>query len=109
MITQGVVMDTVALHRQGHSMRFIAKKLGLHRNTVKKFILGKRLPKHRRRQRRASVMAPFVRIIQNWLDQDSYRASWILRRLIQIDYEGSYETVHELLAFIKLGCSLLHT
>jgi len=38
MITEEAFMDIVALHRQGHSIRFIAKKLGMHRNTVKKFI-----------------------------------------------------------------------
>jgi len=93
MITQEAVMDIVALHRQGHSMRFIAKKLGLHRNTVKKFILGKRLPEYRSSERRASILAPFARIVQDWLDQDTYRASWIFERLKQIGYEGSYETV----------------
>ena len=71
MITQEAVMDIVALHRQGHSMRFIAKKLGLHRNTVKKFILGKRFPEYQRCERRVSILAPFVRIIQDWLDQDN--------------------------------------
>ena len=34
MITEEAFMDILALHRQGHIMRFIAKRLGLHRNTV---------------------------------------------------------------------------
>jgi lambda repressor-like predicted transcriptional regulator len=46
MITEEAFMDIMALHRQGHSMRFIARKLGLHRNTVKKFILAKRFPEY---------------------------------------------------------------
>jgi DNA-binding NarL/FixJ family response regulator len=37
MITKEAFMDIIALHRQGHGMRFVAKKLGLHRNTVKKY------------------------------------------------------------------------
>ena len=36
MLTKGVFMDIIAMHRQGLSMRSIAKKLGIHRNTVKK-------------------------------------------------------------------------
>jgi hypothetical protein len=32
MITEEVFMDIVALHRQGHSIRFIVKKLGMHRS-----------------------------------------------------------------------------
>ena len=58
MIPEEVFMDIVALHRQGHSMRFIAKRLGLHRNTVKKYILGKRFPEYRRTDRRISILAP---------------------------------------------------
>ena len=34
MIAWEVYMDIVALHRQGHSERAIARKLGIHRNTV---------------------------------------------------------------------------
>jgi transposase len=93
MIPQEVVMEIVALHRQGHTMRFIARKLGVHRNTVKRYILGKRLAEYRRSERRASVLAPFAQMIRDWLDQDNYRASWIFARLKQIGYEGSYETV----------------
>ncbi len=64
MITEEAFMDIVALHCEGHSMRFTAKHLGLHRNTVKKFILGKSFPEYRRSERRLSILAPFVRIIQ---------------------------------------------
>ena len=101
MITEEAFMDIMALHRQGHSMRFIARKLGLHRNTVKKFILGKRFPEYQRSERRVSVLAPFVRIIQDWLEQDNYRASWIFDRLKPIGYEGSYETVKKFIRPIK--------
>jgi len=93
MITEEAFMDIMALHRQGHSMRFIAKKLGMHRNTVKKFILGKRFPEYHRSEGRGCILAPFVRVIQDWLGQDDYRASWVFDRLKPIGYEGSYETV----------------
>ena len=81
MIPEEAFMDIISLHRQGHSMRFIARKLGLHRNTVKKYILGRRFPEYRRTERRVSILAPFVRMIQDWLSQDNYRASWIFERL----------------------------
>ena len=60
MISEEAFMDIVALHRQGHSMRLIAKHLRLHRNTVKKYILGKRFLEYRRSQRRLSILASFV-------------------------------------------------
>ena len=48
MITTEVFMDIIAMHRQGMSMRLIAKKLGIHRNTVKKHITGNRFPHYRK-------------------------------------------------------------
>jgi hypothetical protein len=45
------------------------------------FILGKRFPEYQRSERRVSIVAPFVRMIHDWLDQDNYRASWIFDRL----------------------------
>jgi transposase len=101
MITEEAFMDIVALHRQGHSIRFIAKKLGMHRNTVKKFIEGRRFPAYDRSKRGISILAPFVRIILDWLSLDDYRASWVFERLKQIGYGGSYETVKKFVRPIK--------
>jgi len=101
MITEEAFMDIVALHRQGHSIRFIAKKLGMHRNTVKKFIEGRRFPAYDRSKRGISILAPFVRIILDWLSQDNYRASWVFERLKPIGYGGSYETVKKFIRPIK--------
>jgi len=94
-------MDIVALHRQGHSIRFIAKKLGMHRNTVRKFIEGRRFPAYDRNKRGISILAPFMRLILDWLSQDDYRASWVFERLKPIGYAGSYETVKKFIRPIK--------
>ena len=48
MIVQEVFMDILALHRQGCSYRAIARKLSIHRNTVKKYVEGKRNPVYSR-------------------------------------------------------------
>ena len=101
MITEEAFMDIVALHRQGHSIRFIAKKLGMHRNTVKKFIEGRRFPAYDRNKRSIFILAPFVRLVLDWLSQDDYRASWVFERLKQIGYGGSYETVKKFIRPIK--------
>jgi len=94
-------MDIMALHRQGHSIRFIAKKLGMHRNTVNKFIQGRRFPEYNRAKRGICILVPFVRIILDWLSQDDYRASWVYDRIKQIGYVGSYETVKKFIRPIK--------
>ena len=101
MITEEAFMDIVALHRQGHSIRFIAKKLGMHRNTVRKFIEGRRFPAYDRNKRCISILAPFMRLILDWLSQDDYRASWVFERLKPIGYAGSYETVKKFIRPIK--------
>ena len=38
MIATEVFMDILSLHRQGLTMRAIARKLVIHRNTVKKYL-----------------------------------------------------------------------
>jgi transposase len=101
MITKEAFMDIIALHRQGHSMRFIARKLGLHRKTVKKYIAGKGFPEYRHSGRKPSILAPFARIIQDWLNQDNYRASWIFQRLKSIGYTGGYDTVKNFVRPVK--------
>jgi len=101
MITQEEFMDIFALHRQGHSMRSIAKRLGLHRNTVKKYIQRQRFPEYRRGPRRNSILAPFAQIIRDWLAQNDYRASWVFDHLKPIGYEGGYDTVKHFVRSIK--------
>jgi transposase len=56
MINTEVFMDIFALHRQGHSMRWIAKKLRVHRNTVKKYIMEKKQPHYQKQKRRESIL-----------------------------------------------------
>ena len=101
MISTEVFMDILALHRQGHSMRWIAKKLGIHRNTVKKYITEKRRPQYRKRKRRESILTPFHQIIRDWLEQDDFRATWIFERLKDLGYTGGYDTVRYFVRDVK--------
>jgi transposase len=63
MIDTEVFMDILAFHRQGHSMRWIAKKPGIHRNTVKKYITQKTRPRYRKQKRRESILSPYHQMI----------------------------------------------
>jgi hypothetical protein len=65
MISTEAFMDILAFHRQGHSERWIAKKLGIHRNTVKKYITYKKLPKYCKKKRRESILSPYHHIIRD--------------------------------------------
>lgn len=93
MIAWEVYMDIVALHRQGHSERAISRKLGVHRLTVKKYIEEGQTPQHKKGKRRECVLAPYYPVIDDFLEEDDYRATWIYKRVRQLGYAGGYDTV----------------
>lgn len=101
MITTEAFMDIISLHRQGFSMRAIAKKLGIHRNTVKKHITGQTFPEYRKSKRQESILDPFHQTIDDLLAEDDYQATWILDRLKKMGYTGSYETVRDYVRSVK--------
>jgi hypothetical protein len=69
-------------------MRWIAKKLSIHRNTVKKYITQKKLPQYHQQKRRESILFPFHSMIREWLDQDDFRATWIFDKIKGLGYTG---------------------
>lgn len=88
-------MDIWVLHRQGLSQRGIARKLGISRNTVKKYLEnpviseGKGGP-----ERRKSKLDPYEGNIATWLEEDfGYSATWIYDHLCHMGFTGSYEIV----------------
>ena len=101
MITSEVFMDILSLHRQGHSMRTIAKKLGIHRNTVKKNIEANSFPQYRKSKRQQSILDPYRQVIDDYLAEDSYQATWIWDRIQNLGYTGCYETVRDYVRSVK--------
>ena len=93
MISLEVFMDIFSLRNQGFSRRAIAKKLGIHRDTVKKYLEGKMLPTYRKTKRKPSKLDPYRQVIQDFLNDDDYKATWIHERLCHLGFDGSYETV----------------
>lgn len=92
MISAEVFMDIIALHRQGYSIRSIAKKLGIHRNTVKRHLESNSFPQCRKK-RNESILDPYRQTIKDYLEQDNYQATWIYDRLKNMGYTGSYDTI----------------
>ena len=101
MISTEVFMDILALRRQGLSMRYIARKLGIHRNTVKRYLESKVPPKYCKRKRKGSILDPYKQIIDDYLQQDDYRATWLLDRISKMGYQGSYDTVKTYVRQVK--------
>ena len=110
MISTEVFMDIIALRRQGHSERWIAKKLGIHRNTVKKHLESRCFPAYTRKVEKPSVLDDYRQSIRDFLDEDDYQATWILDRLKRMGYTGSYETMKVFVRSIKeQKCRIAYT
>lgn len=96
-------MDILLLKRKGMSQRKIAKKLGLSRNTVKKYLENPELSVSRGGiRKRGSLLDPYGGNIKAWLDEDEdYTAAWIYDRLTAMGFPGSYEIVKRKVSKIK--------
>jgi transposase len=89
------VLEILTLHRKGLKQREISRKLGISRNTVKKYIDNPRLAFEPFQGRlRTSKLDPFDDNIKAWIEEDfEYRATWIYDRLFNMGFSGSYEIV----------------
>jgi len=88
-------LDILLLHRKGLTQRRIARKLGISRNTVKKYIENPEFAEGKnKRSKRKSMLDPFNDNILSWLDEDfEYSGTWIYDRLCNMGFAGSYEIV----------------
>lgn len=95
-------MDILTLHRQGLTQRAISRRLGISRNTVKKYIDDVELAFAPTAPRpRKSLLDPFQDNIEVWISEDNYTATWIYDRLVNVGFTGSYEIVKRRVAQIK--------
>lgn len=96
-------MDIIMLHRKGLKQRAIARKLGISRNTVKKYIENPDLVFEPSQPRnRKCRLDPYSDNIKAWIDEDSdYTATWIYDRLSNMGFTGSYEIVKRRVRRIK--------
>jgi transposase len=96
-------LDILDLRRSGLTQRAIARKLGISRNTVKKFIeTPESCLKNLKAYHRKSILDPYHNMIKAWLDEDEYyTGTWIYDRLVNQGYTGSYETVKRKVGKLK--------
>lgn len=87
-------MEIQHLHREGLTVRHIARRLGMDRRTVAKYVREPREPHYRERKPVASILDPYKANIQALLGEDEgYSAMWMHERLRALGYGGSYEVV----------------
>ena len=101
MISKEVFMDMIAMHRNGYSIRKIAKLTGIHRKTVKRHLESNSFPAYKKEKRKLSILEPYTQVIRDYLGQDDYQATWIYDRLKRMGYAGSYDTVKTYVRTIK--------
>jgi transposase len=91
----GEVMDIVALKRQGLSERQIAKRLGISRKTVHRYLRDPEVCHRRRRSVvKESKLDQYDGSIRAWLNEDpEYKATWIYDHLKPLGYAGGYDLV----------------
>jgi Transposase and inactivated derivatives len=96
-------LDILLMKRKGLTQREIARKLGISRNTVKKYIEHQGYPEpDRSKINRKSLLDQFQGNIAAWLDEDmEYKATWIYDRLRPMGFPGSYEIVKRAVHAIK--------
>lgn len=84
------------LYKEGHSKRSIAKIIGVSRNTVKKALSEKDVPKYRRRKKEDKLLSEFEDSILDMLEKKLI-GTRIFKELQKVGYEGSMATVYRFL------------
>ncbi|OGW42243.1 MAG: hypothetical protein A2010_01915 [Nitrospirae bacterium GWD2_57_9] len=100
MVGKEECMDIWALKRQGCSIRAIARKLGIHRKTVRKYLENKEFPKYRSANRK-SGLEPYHQMITDWLSSEDYHATRVHDLVVKQGYQGGYETVKRFVREVK--------
>ena len=100
MVYKETCMDIWSLKRQGFSDRAIAKRLGIDRRTVKKYIETVEMPRYKAVNRK-SGLEPYHELIKGWLADDDYQATNLYEKVILQGYRGSYTTVKRYVRGIK--------
>jgi transposase len=95
------ILDILTLKNQGYSLRQIAKKTGMSRNTVKTYLADPTRPL-RPRPKQPGVLTPFVPHIESLLEADpEFQATRIYDQLRTMGYAGSYPMVRRHVADLK--------
>jgi transposase len=100
MVETEECMEIWTLKRQGFSNRAIARKLGIHRKTVAKYLETKEFPGYRVVKRK-SGLEPYQGMIGDWLSTEDYQATRVHEMAVQQGYQGSYETVKRHVRVVK--------
>ncbi|MCL6564062.1 MAG: IS21 family transposase [Firmicutes bacterium] len=89
MLRGGIVKTLYELHGAGHSIRAMARELGIARNTVRKYLRAPGVPQPTRRPRRPSKLDPYKEYILQRLNEGVDHGMVLVRELRARGYTGS--------------------
>jgi transposase len=93
-------MDLQLLRREGHSIKAIARRTGLSRNTVRRMLRGGP-PPEKRRTVRASGLDPFKDYLEGRLREVSLSAVRLLEEIRPMGYTGSIDVLRRFLRTLR--------
>lgn len=97
MLRGGEILDIFELHRQGVSIREIAKRTGYSRNTIRKALTQRKLWGYKPRPNRGSKLDRFKPYLEERIAIGVTNAIRLYAELQQLGYEGGYTLVREFL------------
>ena len=95
MLKGGTMKDLYEMRGQGHSIRGIARELGVSRNSVRKYLRSPGMPRAKRHARRRSKLDAYAGYIDRRLGEGLENCVVLLRELQSLGYEGSYTILRE--------------
>src|SRR5690606_11115771 len=102
MLTQEQSVEIRVMARQGHSIKAIARELGLSRNTIRKYLRDRAsFPKYQTRPQRPAKLDPFKEYLLQRVE--AARPHWIpavvlLREIREQGYDGGISQLKVFLA-----------
>lgn len=88
MLGGGSVMEIMHLHAAGLSIREIARRTGLARNTVRKYLRVPAVPAYGPRPKRPGKLEPFIPYLEQRMAEGVYNANRLLPELRAQGYAG---------------------
>ena len=88
-----MVKELYELKGEGHSIRGIARELGISRNTVRRYVRSSEVPKPGSRPRHGSKLDPYTEYIDDRLSDGLDNCVVLLKEIRELGYDGSYPTL----------------
>jgi transposase len=90
-----------AMHANGMSQRAIARELGLHRNTVRRYVRAETVPVRARRASRKGILAPYEDHLRRRWQEGERNGMALWREIVAQGYPGASNTVARLMTQLR--------